>query len=109
MFSRYCSVFSGIYVCVSEGGMRIYAVMLFRVMNISMRRVCLVEVVVWGMNRVAYKIVRVYRESYRRAAGDDLTNAERFMEDVRQAFIAIFGETTFKRVISELAEYYGVP
>ena len=60
------------------------------------------------MNRVARKIVRVYRESYRYAAGNDLTNAERFMEDIRQAFIAIFGEGVFKRVIAELAEYYGV-
>ena len=60
------------------------------------------------VNQVARKIVRVYRESYRCAAGNDLTNAERFMEDVRQAFVAIFGEGIFRRVIAELAEYYGV-
>ena len=58
------------------------------------------------MNKVADKIIRVYRESYRRAT-NDLTDAERFMEDVRQAFTAIFGESIFRQVIFELAEYYG--
>ena len=57
------------------------------------------------MNRVAEKIIRVYRESYRRAT-NDLTDAERFMEDVRQAFIEIFGESVFRRIVFELAEYY---
>ena len=59
------------------------------------------------MNKVAEKIVKVFRESYRLRASTDLTDAERFMEDVRQAFIKIFGESIFRQVIFELAEYYG--
>ena len=59
------------------------------------------------MNKVAEKIVKVFRESYRLRASTDLTDAERFMEDIRQAFIKIFGESLFKQVVFELAEYYG--
>ena len=59
------------------------------------------------MNKVAEKIVEVFRESYHLRASTDLTDAERFMEDIRQAFITIFGESIFRQVIFELAEYYG--